>query len=88
MKTKYEVHKSGFYDDDEGFVDGELIDDFQTEGEAFELLKTLDEDWHFIQRKEYIHIAEGIYDWETDESYGVNGHKWMHDFKKEPITKH
>jgi hypothetical protein len=84
---RYKVCKSGYFDEAENFIYGETIKSFNSEQKAFELLKKLDPEWHYITREEKQHIADGIYDWETDESYGFKGDKWLHDFQGEDNEK-
>ena len=87
MKTRYSVFKSGYWDEDpktyvQNRVDAILKARFETEAKAIALLRTLDADWHYITKEDYVHIDDGIFDWETDESYGCDGAKFLWEFSE------
>lgn len=85
MKTgvKYVVKELGGMISDHEYQDPIEKGEFRDELEAVELLATLDEDYHWIERYTYEHIADGIYDWEGDENYGDGGcGKYLYEFSK------
>jgi len=82
MKEKFAVVKSSYIDQDGQTVEGYDDSEHKTEADALAKLKTLDTDWFYIERRVWEHIADGIYDWRSDDHY--NGHyedkKWIYDF--------
>ena len=77
-KVRFKVKKTGYFDKNNRFIDDITFATFQTESSAIMLLEKIvqdqsseyDAEWFGIERQLYNHIADDIYDWDTDDNYG------------------
>ena len=78
---KYIVMKPGYVNQDGSITDPVPVKPFNEEAPAVKLLRTFNPDHeYFIERQVREHVAERIYEWYPDESYGLHGKKWISDF--------
>ncbi len=82
MTERYQVFKSGYLKADGiNYADRELMGTHDTEELAIVQLREVEadvEELHYIERQEWLHIDQSIYDWESDEDYGELGCKRLY----------